>query len=194
MKLILWTQWLYLADWNFIPIPFIHHLPLYFYVYALVLVLTMAVFLFLKIRGTAPRVSLSDICLSVTAVIFVLIIVLQTSGQQQYLMQLKKNYQGTTADAKRKRLFPYFYPFITYTQAQLKGHHFHGKILTDLKPNEALEPYMLQYYLYPQVDLIDEKRNPNCLVIFEKIDPEKQVPKNFKIIGYFDRYSLIAVR
>ena len=120
-------------------------------------------------------------------------VLLQVVCQQSFLIKLIKRFSNQTIGQKYKYLFGPTYSYVRFVL-----NHAHercaGKLITDLNINGTLEPYILKYFLYPDVDVLSETSDPTCLIIFRKANPEQSVPDNFEIVGKFDAQSLIALR
>ncbi|MBF0503504.1 MAG: hypothetical protein HQL14_00225 [Candidatus Omnitrophica bacterium] len=194
MDLLSKPHGLYCPNWNYCPLPFFYGHTIYLYAYTLILILTLIALSLKLIIPSQFKVSLSASCLNISFFVFILLTIAQTSGQHQFLLQRMNLYAKSSAEDKRLLLFPRTYQFIKFTLNHLKNNHYQGKLITDLDASMTVEPFMLQYYLYPKIDLYKNTNQPDCLIIFDKVAPEKLVPKNFKIVGLFDEYCLIATQ
>ena len=137
--------------------------------------------------------SIREIIRKTTLWIFVVLMSFQIFSQYQDIKTVKKFYFGKTID--QKYLFEYgrTYAFYRFSLKHLPQHCW-GELITDFDPRGTLEPYILKYFFYPRVNLIDQHESPSCLIIYQKFEPERFVPDDFEVVWEFDENSLVAVR
>ena len=68
------------------------------------------------------------------------------------------------------------------------------RLVTDFNVYETLQPYLIKYLFYPSINLMINRSEGDCLVVFIKQDMSESVPKGFKIISRHDHLGLVAVK
>lgn len=121
------------------------------------------------------------------------VMMIQVLDQIKYLEILKDLYANKSIHAKYESIFGETYKFTEFAKMHCPL-NCRGQLLTDLDINKTIEPYVLKYFLFPQINIIDQNNIPECLVVFDKFKPEQNIPQGYKIAGVFDEISLVAVK
>ena len=130
------------------------------------------------------------------AVFCVMYVGVQTTQQVMYLKnKVIKNYWGKTFPQRLSAVIgERLFEFIKFCRTTLPGKHY-AELITDMNLNATIEPYVLSYYLYPQIDIdVDRSQIKDCIIIFNKPDAKDVVPNGYTIKAVFDNNNLIAVR
>ena len=173
----------YNPNHNAFGISFFNEVPVFVCIYFLIIFLALVYRLLKKERPML--MPLAWIFLSA-------IVIFQTIDQHQFFRRTQARMAHKTEQEKKGLIFGYTY-FFTEFAKQFLPDHSQGQLSTDLDMTQTLEPYILKYELYPSIDLITPQ-SADCLIVFNKQDSKEVVGKDFKIIAYFDRNSLLALR
>ena len=175
---------MYSPGWNTFEMPYLLGHPFYAYVYLLIC-LTALIFLIYFRKSFWPQFTLGAFCL---------LVVLQTINQHAFLTYRINTLEGKTSDQRRFIFLGEAYSYVLYAKSHLPHRNLQGQFISDLNVYETLEPYILQYYLYPRVNIIDPANPTDCLIIFKKKNPLAFVPEHFSPAELFDPNALIALR
>ena len=194
MKHIIGTI-LYYPSWNYIDVRYSNlgyfHLWVYFSIlFGALFLIVLRLFYSSHTKEFSKRTLIRNSSLCV----FVLIIAVQVYSQNDYLGSLRKSFSGQNIEQKYLRIFGQNYAYTRFVLNHVSGGKYSGRLITDLDPSQTLEPYILKYFLYPRVNLLDQTDSPSYLIIFRKSEPERFVPDDFEIIGRFNSQSLVAMR
>jgi len=147
----------------------------------------------------------------VSVIIIILLASIQTFNYIRYFHTQHQAIKNKTVEEKKVMIFGDLYEFSEFCKKLLPGRH-SGRLITDMDLNNttgAHDHIVLTYNLFPitiqynprQRRLFlkyvvgpSEPEPTNVLVVYQKKNPKKSVPKNFSIIGYFDESSLLAIR
>ena len=160
-----------------------------FFAAAVVIVLYVA-----RLRLSNDRIFLKKmfaVSLVTFAVIFIFIQLIQ---QTNYMKKRVLNiYWNKSPPEKLSALIGgKFFEYILFCKTNLPGRH-SGMLVTDFDLKATLEPYILSFYLYPQIDL-DADKNKDCAILFNKSEALQSVPDGYVIKAVFDAKNLIAIR
>lgn len=185
----------YSPDWNFVELQPANAQLFHVFAYFLVIICFFSLVLLGRLF---PQFSLKGRCWRDTArfctiLVFLIVILFQVMSQNRFLDKFGKILLGKSTHEKYMHIYHHSY---AYAQFVLEAVPFncHGQLITNFDIAKNLEPYVLKYFLFPRVNIIDEFSDPACLLIYSKDEPQRYVPDNYKIIGTFDRDSLIAIK
>ena len=196
------TDDLYYPNYNYERFPVVFAVPILLWVYLIIFFITAFVYLINSLsRSVLSKHLIIRLVLKVTAITYIGLTLLQVISQNNFFVQMKLFFQDKTTQAKEEAIweesylavFGPSYRFAKFCLKYLSG-RYQGHLITDLNINEYLEPYLIKYYLYPAVDLITPSDTFDCLVVFNKQNPNAVVPSGFQVVGVFDKKSLLAIK
>ncbi len=159
------------------------------YIYLILLLSICGVYLFKHPRAVfAVKVT--------SGIVLVLALILQLSGR---LIYFNKEYPYYTSQNINQRYLPYLRPLYRFAEDcrhRLPGKH-QGTFLTGMDMSQEVPGKfiyeVLSYYLYP-IDIRDvREEDKDCLVVFAKDNPSKNVPKGYRII-LKEKNNLLAIK
>jgi len=130
-------------------------------------------------------------------ILFVVVVALQTKTHFVAFEHTRNRFPFQSTHEKSSFYQGVPYHFANYCKRIYPGRH-RGKFVTDLDINE---PYnmrvhrIISYFLYPAIDVrMSQNKSMDCIVVYEKDEPEQAIPDDFEVLGYFSDRSLLAVR
>ncbi len=134
--------------------------------------------------------------ISLMIIVFVVVLIIQTTSQTRYFIHAFQwaRHKELKADHASWGSLVYTFLFAKYCKIHLPGDH-QGYLISNHKYIHTLEEFVLAYYLYPQINILENNsERPDCYIVFLKPNPEQYLPKDSKIVGKFGNDCLIAVR
>jgi hypothetical protein len=126
--------------------------------------------------------------------IFLANVGIQLMDQYAYLDHNWKFLINETIEQKYRRIFADTFAFAEFCLAHADSSQSTGRLITGFSTETALEPYVVKYFLYPHINVIDPVSDPRYLIILRKEEPLKLVPSDYEVLGIFGTKSLIARR
>ena len=144
-------------------------------------------------RAFIDRQSLYGTCLA----LLIITILFQTKSQIVWRIRENKILSGKTIEEKISTYHAKPFHFARFCQQSLPGKHF-CQLSTDMDlKNNAVDLFHYlawTYYLYPIDVRLDKERPKDCLILFNKKDAAKSIPKGFTVIGVFDSSNAVAIK
>jgi len=185
----------YLGNHNGFVLPLLNENPIFFWIYLLVILITASIFYVQK--AFLPKgQKFYDVLLFVTVFIFINLVGFQTMSQHKFFSETA-GIIHLNLDRKLHLLLGDSYRFAKYGQklfsyTKSSKPKMTGKLITDLDLSQTVEPYILRYVLYPKIDIISPTDSPECLVVYQKSNPENSIPSHYKIVGIYNKSGLYA--
>lgn len=179
----------YLPHYNSCGIGVIGGIPIYFFFYlplAIMIIWRFILKIFFKQDNKHLFYSRTFIQ-KTTFVIFFILILCQTISQIRFFSREYRSISHQPLSQRYSEPFKEWTDFATYCRKILPGKH-QAVFITDLNLSQEIPglftQWALGYFLYP-IDIRDLNREDakNCLIVFEKKNPEKSIPPDYKIIG-----------
>lgn len=130
-------------------------------------------------------------------IMFPLVTIVQTTGQVYHARKEFALFADKTMEEKYAVVAgPRIHSFARYCRRILPGSH-NARFLTDMdmsKDPGMISHRMLAYFLYP-IDIrgVRDGRT-DSLIIFDKKNAVASILDDFRILGTFDQYSIVAIR
>jgi len=124
----------------------------------------------------------------------IFLITLQTISQTGSIRAEKIIFHGMTLEQKRDFIFALdSYQYTKIVKESLHGRH-KALLITDSNKELLIDYYLIKYFLYPNIQMVDSNQSADTLLIFNKDDPVSEVPENFQIIGKRNSRNIIAIK
>lgn len=173
----------------------------YIFIYA-VLLLSLIFLAFInsirtRRKKSNPPESIFSLLPILLVIMFSLVTITQTIGQAYYAKREFVLFTDKTMEEKYAVVTgPRIHSFVRYCRKILPGFH-NANFLTGMdrsKDPGMISHRMLTYFLYP-IDVRGVRGGrTDSLIVFYKEDAVASIPDDFRILGTFDQYSVVAIR
>ena len=171
-------------NWNIILYPTVDGIPLTVLVYAAII--TTATFLFIKYRSLL-------VYQRMTVIFLILLTMIQIFDQNRYFLEHWSIFHNRPIEQKRRIYFGETYSFIEHALEHVRSKRLTGKLITDTDPYKTLEPLLLKYRFLPEINLLTDAKDPDCLVFYRSRQNNPPDPAIYRIIQ-IDRNGFLALK
>jgi len=169
---------------------------IHFYIYFLIFIVSILVYgleVFLKkIKPDLYKNSLPAILILTSFTIYFIVLGIDWIGQERLFQYRKFVYQDKTTEERIMMIFGASYDFAQFCKDHVRG-RWGGQLVTDYNLAGTLEPYVLIYQLYPEIDLaVNPLRSLDALVVFNKENSKDYLSQRYPSRVFYDEKSFLA--